>query len=185
MTQHRHLRHAQRSLQGAAMAATLLLAIPSATLGQAGPRPPGPSPVEKPSFPPRPVETGADRDSGPGPREVRPELPPHHPERRGESRTPRGGDVGGDLLVLERLLSMPPEHLARIREAIERIEQMNPEERAEMRDRLRQFRHLSPEQRERMREQWREMTPEERRERVKELREKHWEEFFGDEEEKP
>lgn len=75
---------------------------------------------------------------------------------------------------------MHPEHLARIREAIERIENMSDEERAAMRERLREFRKFSPEQRQRMRDKWREMSPEERREHIRELRERRWEKFFGE-----
>jgi uncharacterized damage-inducible protein DinB len=85
-------------------------------------------------------------------------------------------------MVLDRLLSMPPEYLTRIRQAIERIEEMTEEERQSMRERLREFRHFSPEQRQAMRDQWRQMSPEERREKVRELRERHWDQFFGEQE---
>lgn len=93
----------------------------------------------------------------------------------------RGGMEGSDeMVVLDRLLSMPPDQLARVRRALERIEAMTPEEREELRERLRDFRSISPDQRQEIRERWRTMTPEERREHAREARERRWEEVLNE-----
>ncbi len=121
----------------------------------------------------------------PPPSSPPPSAHPRPRERDGEERREhRGRDSGvaSDLLVLDRILAMPPEQLTRIREAIERVEKMSEEERKDMRDRLHEFRHLSPERRQEMREKWRKMTPEERRAKVQEIRDRHWREFFSESE---
>lgn len=99
---------------------------------------------------------------------------------RREREERRRGRIEGpdDMVVLDRLLTMPPEHLARIRRAIEQIEAMSPEEREALRDRLRDFRHIDPEERQKIRERWRAMSPEERRESIREMRERRWQDVF-------
>lgn len=104
----------------------------------------------------------------------------------GESNRRRGRmDASDEMAVLDRILAMPPDQLARVRRAIEQIEGMEPEEREAIRARLWDFRQISPEERHKMREKWKELSPEERREHVQQMRERRWENVFktdGDEE---
>lgn len=83
-----------------------------------------------------------------------------------------------EMAVLDRLLAMPSDQLARVRHAVEQIEAMDPEEREALRDRLNAFRKISPEDRQKMREKWRNMTSEERHEHVKKMRERRWDDVF-------
>lgn len=147
--------------------------------------PPETAPPPPPAFrPPSPPPPPPSRGPGPGKESRREAEAPARPENhdRRNSRH-REHAVSTDLDVLDRILAMPPEQLTRIREAIERIEGMSPEKRNEIRDRLNQFRDLSPEQRQKMREHWRAMSPEDRAEKMKELQDHHWKEFFSEPEE--
>lgn len=137
------------------------------------PSPPGVRPPAPPKFkgrPPAPPEGAAD------------EPPPPQPEKEERRGHRRGMDGADDMAMLDRLLAMPPEQLSRVRQALERIEAMEPEEREALRQRLRDFRSISPEKRQEMREQWRDMSPEERREHIREMRERRWEKVLEEKE---
>ena len=58
---------------------------------------------------------------------------------------------------------MPPEERKRAHRGMHRWESMDPEHRREMRALFARMRQLSPEAREALREQWRAMTPQQRR----------------------
>jgi hypothetical protein len=72
--------------------------------------------------------------------------------------------------ILESLLDMSPQRLARTRALIERLERMDEEEREALRKRVRAFHRQSPEEIRSQRERWRRMSPEEREEFRRELR---------------
>ncbi len=63
----------------------------------------------------------------------------------------------------QRWKSMTPEQRGRARKGMHRFEQMNPQQREEARALFEQMKQLSPEQRKELRENWRRMTPEQRR----------------------
>ena len=63
----------------------------------------------------------------------------------------------------QRWQSMTPEQRGRARKGMHRFEHMNPQQREEARALFEQMRKLSPEQRKELREDWRQMTPEQRR----------------------
>jgi hypothetical protein len=135
----------------------------------------GPQKTEQPLTP----STGSDEAT-------RIEAPVNSGE--GESNRRRGRmDASDEMAVLDHILAMPPDQLARVRRAIEQIEGMEPKEREAIRARLRDFRQISPEERHKMREKWKELSPEERREHVQQMRERHWENVFKTDgaEEKP
>lgn len=156
------------------MAAAILLA----TVSPSPAHPDGK--LHSPDDPPRQQPGGPDVLPPKPPLEpIRP-RPPDRNKPRGER--PARPEVPGDLLMLDRLLAMPSEELGRMRESIERIEAMSPEEREALRERLREFRHIPPAKRQKMRQKWREMSPEERRERMREFRERRWEKLFEEEE---
>ncbi len=88
------------------------------------------------------------------------------------------------LRIVEQFLSMPPEHLARVRRAIERIERMEQHEREALRGHLRKMREMrdgsivylrfiapavDPNDRDLLRKEWIEMPSERRRELGKKL----------------
>ena len=63
----------------------------------------------------------------------------------------------------QRWQSMTPEQRGRARKGMHRFEHMTPQQREEARALFGQMRKLSPEQRKELREDWRQMTPEQRR----------------------
>lgn len=83
--------------------------------------------------------------------------------------------------MLEDLLDMSSERLARTRSVIEQLEAMDSDEREELRKRVRHFHRQSEEEIKRLRDRWRKMSHEERREFRRELRER-WEGLWPDEE---
>ena len=74
--------------------------------------------------------------------------------------------------MLERLLDMSPERLARTRALIERLEKMDDEEREDLKKRVREFHRQSPEEIRKQRQQWRKMSPEEKEEHRRKFRER-------------
>lgn len=63
----------------------------------------------------------------------------------------------------QRWQNMTPEQRAQARKGMKRFEDMNPEQRERARALFSQMRDMSPEQREQLREQWKKMTPEQRK----------------------
>ena len=137
-------------------------------------RPPPPPPDFTPPPPPPPPEGHGQARQARG---SEPFGPPPIPEKR-----PQHEELPGDLLLLDRLLQMSTEQLARIRSVLDRLAAMEPEERDAMRQRLREFHNVTPEERRRLREKWRGMTHEERREALRELRDRDWDRFFEEDE---
>ncbi len=96
----------------------------------------------------------------------------------GSDRRDRGGvrDMRqGDQEMLENLLDLSTQRLARTRSVIERLEAMDEREREILRKRVREFHRQTPEEIRRQREKWRSMSPEER----DEYRRRHREEWQG------
>lgn len=117
--------------------------------------------------------------------------PPPPPQDAFGSPPPEGVMEEGEglrrheLMLLHRLLRMPPEHLARLRETVARVEAMSEEERDALRarldemirkeggppaDMLRRFESLDPEDRAALRRHVLTLPPEERHAFFKELR---------------
>ncbi len=93
------------------------------------------------------------------------------------------GDRTGDTRqrhqeMLEDLLDLSTERLARTRSVIERLEAMDEKQREILRKRVRDFHRQTPEEIRRQREEWRAMSPEERWEHRRRNREE-WEELWG------
>ena len=72
-----------------------------------------------------------------------------------------------ELIMLRRLLNMPPEKLEKLKQAIARFENMSENEKDELRQRIGKFREMSPQKREKMRKAFQKM-PEERRKKMRE-----------------
>ncbi len=97
-------------------------------------------------------------------------------ERRDRSDS---GDVRqGHREMLENLLDMSAERLARTRSVIERLEAMDERQREILRKRVRDFHRQTPEEIRRQREKWRSMSPEERVEHRRRHREE-WQGLWG------
>ena len=83
----------------------------------------------------------------------------------GSDRRDRGGSRDlrqVDQEMLENLLDLSTQRLARTRSMIERLEAMDEQQREILRKRVREFHRQSPEEIRRQREKWRSMSPEER-----------------------
>jgi hypothetical protein len=80
--------------------------------------------------------------------------------------------------MLEDLLDLSTERLARTRSVIERLEAMDEKQREILRKRVRDFHRQTPEEIKRQRDEWRAMSPEERWEHRRRNREE-WEELWG------
>lgn len=102
---------------------------------------------------------------------------------QGSGRPPESAQ--NETRMLQHLLAMDPQDLAKLRQTIERIEQMSPEEKALLRERIGKLEKMKPENveamrqrfqaipeetRETMRQRWLEMTPDERRDWRQKLR---------------
>ncbi len=105
-------------------------------------------------------------------------------ERAGEAdsgeRDRRADSRSGHAEMLERLLDMSPERLARTRVLIERLERMEEEEREDLKRRIRDFHRKSPEEMRKLRQRWREMSPEEKEEHRRKLSERAERREVGD-----
>lgn len=76
------------------------------------------------------------------------------------------GDPGGRARMFEhgrRWQQMTPEQRAQARRGMKRFEHMNPDQRERAKALFFQMREMSPEQREKLGEEWKRMTPEQRR----------------------
>ena len=80
--------------------------------------------------------------------------------------------------MLEKLLDLSPQRLARTRSVIERLEAMDERQREILRKRVREFHRQTPEEIRRQREKWRSMSPDERDEHRRRHREK-WQGLWG------
>jgi len=85
--------------------------------------------------------------------------------------SPEHQQVLGDFR--ERWDSMPPERRERLINRAERWRQLPPEQREAIRERWREIKPLPPEAREALRQRWESMSPDERRQTVIELRQRH------------
>ncbi len=77
-----------------------------------------------------------------------------------------------DMVMLDRLLSLPPERLSHMRTTIERIERMSDDEKHDLREKIREFKRLNPNQRTRLHRQW-EGIPKETRSLLRQ----HWQDM--------
>ena len=111
------------------------------------------------------------------------EVSPQRHFERHPGGSPRRRLQEMDMVTVERILNMPPEHLHRMRRTIENIERMSPVEKEKLQQRLRRFLHMPEHERSqilqrwngvphtnrmRLRQHWSHLTPKEReQERIK------------------